>query len=55
MALLPGFGMLRRFVTLAFVAGAFWAGMHMSRLSYEDSCLDAGGAVRPDGLCRGIP
>lgn len=53
--MLPGFGLYRRFTTLALLAFAFWAGMHVSRLASDDRCLDAGGVLRPDGLCRGLP
>ena len=53
--MLPGFGLFRRFATLALVAGAFWAGMHVARLGADDRCLDAGGSVRADGLCGGLP
>ncbi len=53
--MLPGFGLIRRTKTLALIAFAFWAGMHLARLDLDDRCLDAGGAIRDDGVCRGLP
>jgi GH24 family phage-related lysozyme (muramidase) len=53
--MLPGFGLFRRFTTLALVAFAFWAGLHFAHTSSVDRCIDAGGTVRADGLCRGLP
>ena len=52
--MLPGFGLFRRFVTLALVAGAFWVGMHFARSGLDDRCVSAGGTVRADGLCGGL-
>lgn len=52
--ILPGFGLYRRFVTLALLAFAFWAGLHVARQASDDRCLDAGGSLRADGLCRGL-
>lgn len=51
----PGTGLVRRFTTLALLAFAFWAGLHVARLGADQRCLDAGGALRPDGLCGGLP
>jgi hypothetical protein len=53
--MLPGFGLARRFTTLALLAVAFWGGLHVARLGAEQRCLEAGGSLRSDGLCRGLP
>ena len=53
--MLPGLGLARRFTSLALLAFAFWAGLHVARLGSEARCLDAGGVPRPDGLCGGLP
>jgi len=53
--MLPGTGLVRRFTTLALLAFAFWAGLHVARLGAEQRCAVAGGTVRPDGLCGGLP
>ncbi|MEM8804235.1 MAG: hypothetical protein AAFY06_01650 [Pseudomonadota bacterium] len=53
--MLPGFGLYRRFITLALLAFAFWAGMYVSRQASESRCLNAGGTVMTNGLCRGLP
>ena len=53
--MLPGLGLFRRFMTLALIAAAFWAGLHVSRTSQNDRCLAAGGTPGADGLCRGLP
>ncbi|MDJ0639930.1 MAG: hypothetical protein QNJ20_13935 [Paracoccaceae bacterium] len=42
-------------MTLALLASAFWAGMHVQRLGAEHRCQQAGGTVAPNGLCRGLP
>jgi len=49
--MIPGFGLVRRFVTLALCGAAFWAGVQFSRLQASDACLDAGGTVDPRGFC----
>ena len=53
--MLPGFGLYRRLMTPALIAFAFWSGLHTARLAAEDRCLEAGGIVGADGLCRGLP
>ena len=53
--MLPGLGLYRRFMTLALLVFAFWAGMHVARLASDNRCLDAGGSLRADGLCGGLP
>lgn len=52
--MLPGFALTRRFTTLALLAFAFWGGMHVARLGADQRCVEAGGALRPDGLCGGL-
>lgn len=46
--------MIRRSVTLVLYAAAFWAGMSAERFVLTDRCLDAGGAVRDNGICYGV-
>ena len=46
--------MIRRGFILILCGAAFWAGTEVERLASADRCLDAGGSVTPEGLCRGL-
>ncbi|MFV2051812.1 hypothetical protein [Aliiroseovarius sp. YM-037] len=46
--------MIRLAITFVLCAVAFWAGMSAERFVLTDRCLDAGGAVRGDGVCYGV-
>ncbi len=46
--------MIRRAVTLALCALAFWAGTRIERGRLAERCRIAGGAVDGRGLCVGI-
>lgn len=53
LGLIPGFRLLRRTLTLTFVAGSFWAGMQYGQAQQAVACKDAGGVVTPAGYCKG--
>ena len=46
--------MIRRTFLLVLCGAAFWAGMEAERGLAANRCLDAGGTVTPEGLCRGL-
>ncbi len=50
---LPGFGLIRRAMTLALCAAAFWAGQQFADLNQRDRCRDAGGRWDARGFCEG--
>ena len=49
-----GLGLIRRWVTVALCAAAFWGGTEVHRALMVDRCLDAGGTIDARGLCRGL-
>ncbi|WP_435256463.1 hypothetical protein ACSBLW_09890 [Thioclava sp. FR2] len=51
--MLPGFGLLRRGVTIGLCATAFWAGMQFERAIAPDRCLDSGGRYTVAGCEKG--
>jgi hypothetical protein len=51
----PGLGTMRRLLTLALCGAAFLGGAEVQRALMIDRCLDAGGTVDTQGLCRGLP
>ena len=53
--MLPGLGLFRRMLTPVLIAVAFWAGFKFARLDLQDRCLNEGGVLRSDSLCRGLP
>jgi hypothetical protein len=53
--MLPGFGLFRRLMTPVLIALAFWAGFKFARIDLQDRCMQAGGVLRADSLCRGLP
>ncbi|WP_199221333.1 hypothetical protein [Maritimibacter sp. 55A14] len=46
---------MRRAVSAALIAAAFYAGIEFQRAVAADRCQDAGGRVAESGLCRGLP
>lgn len=46
--------MLRRMVTLVLCGVAFWGGAEVQRAIMIDRCLDAGGTVDVNGICKGL-
>lgn len=53
--MLPGLGLIRRFISLALMVFAFWAGLYVADLGHQDRCEKAGGTLRDDSLCGGLP
>ncbi len=51
---LPGSGLVRRLMTLGLCVLAFWAGARLEHGRLAALCRNAGGAVGPAGLCRGL-
>lgn len=51
--MIPGFGLIRRMITLALCGAAFWAGLALGRAGQPDACLDAGGSWDARGFCSG--
>jgi len=55
--MIPGLGLIRRTITLALCAAAFWAGVQMERAGLGSdqaaACREAGGSWDKRGFCSG--
>ncbi len=50
--MIPGLGLIRRTVTLALIAAAFWAGVRFGASGQPVACRNAGGSWDARGFCR---
>lgn len=49
--MIPGFGLVRRTITIAMCGVSFWAGVKFAESGQAGACLDVGGRFDPRGFC----